>query len=256
MSKVPTWVVILVLSVGAAAQNQTPENPNDMPGMDMSHAQSMPDTPNRGGAAAMHAMEGHHMDMGPHMKMTGLRPLRPGDQQRAEQVAVAARAVAEKYRDYKVALADGYRIFLPDVPQKMYHFTNYDNASYARWSFDPSFPTSLLYEKHGEDYQLIGVMYTARKDASAEELNSRIPLSIAQWHAHVNLCLPPLSQPEEVIQPGHKFGLNGSITTKAECDAAGGRFFPQVFGWMVHVYPFEQKPKDIWSVERQHNHMD
>jgi len=25
----------------------------------------------------------------------------------------------------------------------------------------------------------------------------------------------------------------------------------------VHVYPFEQKPEDIWSVERQgHNHMD
>ena len=26
---------------------------------------------------------------------------------------------------------------------------------------------------------------------------------------------------------------------------------PQIFGWMVHVYPFEQKPEDIWSVERQ-----
>jgi hypothetical protein len=25
---------------------------------------------------------------------------------------------------------------------------------------------------------------------------------------------------------------------------------------MVHVYPFEQKPEDVWSVERQHNHMD
>jgi hypothetical protein len=26
---------------------------------------------------------------------------------------------------------------------------------------------------------------------------------------------------------------------------------------MVHVYPFEQKPEDIWSVERQApNHMD
>src|SRR5215472_5525888 len=123
--KVPTLVVTLALSVGAASQNRTPENPNDMPGMDMSHAQSMPDMPSRGGAAAMHAMEGHHMDMGPHMKMTGLRPLHPGDQQRAEKVAVAARSVAEKYRDYKVALADGYRIFLPDVPQKMYHFTNY-----------------------------------------------------------------------------------------------------------------------------------
>ncbi len=32
---------------------------------------------------------------------------------------------------------------------------------------------------------------------------------------------------------------------------------PQIFGWMVHVYPLEQTPADIWSVERQaHNHMD
>jgi hypothetical protein len=30
---------------------------------------------------------------------------------------------------------------------------------------------------------------------------------------------------------------------------------PQVFGWMAHVYPFEQKPEDIWAVERQ-GHMD
>ena len=157
MGKGPTLVAIILLTLGAAAQNQTPDHPNDMPGMNISQVQSMPDMPGMGGggAAAMHAMEGHHMDMGPHMKTTALRPLHPGDRQRAVEVAVAARAVAE-----------------------------------------------------------------------------------------------------DVIQPGPKFGLNGSITTKAECDAAGGRFFPQVFGWMVHVYPFEQKPEDIWSVERQHNHMD
>ena len=42
-----------------------------------------------------------------------------------------------------------------------------------------------------------------------------------------------------------------------DCEAAGGKFMPQIFGWMVHVYPFEQKPEDVWSVERQaHNHMD
>ncbi len=45
--------------------------------------------------------------------------------------------------------------------------------------------------------------------------------------------------------------------TEQDCDAAGGHFLPQVFGWMVHVYPFEQKPEDVWSVERQmHNHAD
>lgn len=253
-----TPVALLVSS--ALAQNQG----GDMAGMDMSqrsgqqhHMHDMPGMSESGGAAAaMHSMEGHHMDMGPHMKMTSLRPLQKGDQEKADAIVQAARAVAEKYKDYKVALAAGYKIFLPNRPQKQYHFTNYWNAFRARDHFDPSHPTSLLYEKHDNDYKLIGVMYTAKKDASEDALNSRIPLSIAQWHAHVNLCLPPGDKRQEAIQPNAKFGIAGSIATKEECDAAGGKFIPQVFGWMVHVYPFEQKPEDIWSVERQHNHMD
>src|SRR5262245_33595480 len=105
MPKVPTFLVATVLSLCAAAQNQTPANPNDM---DMSHGHSMGDMSGmgNGSASAMHAMEGRHMDMGQHMKMTPLRALHPGDQQRAEEVAVAARAVAEKYQNYKGALAD------------------------------------------------------------------------------------------------------------------------------------------------------
>jgi len=63
--------------------------------------------------------------------------------------------------------------------------------------------------------------------------------------------MPPADRRREVLQPNPKFGLMGSIATKEDCDAAGGRFMPQVFGWMVHVYPMEQKPEDIWSVEKQ-----
>lgn len=236
------------------------QSQGSMPGMDMSgqdapkHDQGMKSMPgmDAGNDEAMHSMEGKHMDMGPHMKMTALRPAQPGDQEKADQVAQAARTVAEKYRDYKVALADGYKIFHPEVPQKMYHFTNYVNAFQAWTEFDPLRPTSLLYEKHGDEYKLIGVMYTAKKGTSEDDLNQRIPLSIAQWHAHVNLCLPPPDKKQEAIPPNAKYGLRGSIATKEACDAAGGRFMPQIFGWMVHVYPFEQKPEAVWSVERQH----
>jgi hypothetical protein len=35
----------------------------------------------------------------------------------------------------------------------------------------------------------------------------------------------------------------GSISTQETCDAAGGRFYPQIFGWMVHVYPFSAPEK-------------
>jgi len=261
-----------ILSVAAAvlmplvllsAQEQKPQNnPSNMSGHDMSNmnASEMHDMAgmgNDGSAHAMHAMEDRHMDMSPHMKTTTLRDGKPGDQEKADQVVEAARQVASKYKDYKTALADGYKIFMPDHPQKQYHFTNYWYAFEASQHFNPDHPTSLLYDKEGDGYKLIGVMYTAPKNATEDELDARIPLSIAQWHAHVNLCIPPADKRGEAWGPTPQFGLRGSIATKEACDAAGGKFMPQIFGWMVHVYPFEQKPEDIWSVERQmHVHVD
>jgi hypothetical protein len=233
----------------------------DKPALEKSNmsGMSMPDMAgmnNDGSAHAMLSMSDRQMDMGPHMKMTTLRDLKPGDQEKADLVVAAARKAAEKYTDYRVALADGFKIFLPNVPQKQYHFTNYRYAFEAAIQFNPEHPTSLLYEKNGADYKLIGVMYTAPKNANWNDLDERIPLSIAQWHAHINLCMPPSDRKIEAWGPKAKFGLAGSITTKDACESAGGKFMPQIFGWMVHVYPFEQKTEDIWSVERQHNHMD
>src|SRR5882672_11068433 len=108
------FLAVILCSGAAMAQSQSA-----MPGMDMSgqdatkHDQGMNNTPgmDAGNAAAMHSMEGRHMDMGPHMKMTALRAPKPGDREKADQVVQAARAVAEKYQDYNVALADGYKIF-------------------------------------------------------------------------------------------------------------------------------------------------
>jgi hypothetical protein len=146
------FLISIVLFVSSAfAQNPR----GDMADMDMTHmaghdqgVRAMSDSD--GNAAAMHSMEGHHMDMGPHMKMTTLREAQPGDQEKADQIVQAARVAADKYKDYKVALADGYKIFLPNVEQKQYHFTNYWNSFRARNNFDPSRPTSLLYEKKGD----------------------------------------------------------------------------------------------------------
>jgi hypothetical protein len=119
----PALTLLALLSF-AAAQDQ-----KDMPGMNMNDAAS---------AHAMQAMQGHHMEMGPHMKMTALRPPQPGDAERAAQVVEAARKVAEHYRDYKVALADGFKIFLPNVPQPQYHFTNSRYGFAAAFHFDPA----------------------------------------------------------------------------------------------------------------------
>src|ERR1700758_184289 len=113
--------ILLFSALTTALQAQALQQDHSMPGMDMS--QSGPSSGNHdistpgGDASAMHAMERRHMNMGPHMKMTELRPLKPGDKEKADRVVQAARAAAEKYKDYKTALADGYRIFLPNVPQ-------------------------------------------------------------------------------------------------------------------------------------------
>ena len=251
----------LLTAASAAAQsdNHSPSNQgtadqavttssDDMSGMKMDGMDT------DGASHAMHTMETRHMDIGPHMKMTALRDSKPGDEERAEKIIQSARKAAEKYRDYHVALADGYQIFLPNVPQKQYHFTNNRYAFAAAFHFNPEHPTSLLYEKHGDDYKLIGVMYTAPKRMSEDQLNKRIPLSVAQWHQHVNFCAPPADKKSEMWEQNPRFGLRGSITTKQECDAAGGKFMPVIFGWMVHVYPFEQKPEDIWAVDRGHEH--
>ncbi|MGE5724113.1 MAG: hypothetical protein ACM34G_02995 [Acidobacteriota bacterium] len=241
---VKTFLSAFLLVGLAAAQNQNQDMPN-MPGV--------ANTP--GADHAMEAMESHHMDMGLHMKMTALRPLRPGDQERADKIVEESRQAIAKYQDYRVALGDGYQIFLPNVPQKMYHFTNRRYAFEAAFRFDPEHPTSLLYEKRGDDYRLIGLMYTAPRRMSEDKLDKRIPLSIAQWHQHVNLCLPPKDRRQEMLEPHPQFGLRGSIYTKDVCEAAGGRFLPHVFGWMVHMYPYEHSQEAIWSVERQtHNH--
>ena len=62
---------------------------SNMKGMDMS-ADKDADKDSDASAHAMHSMEGH-MDMGPHMKMTALRPPKPGDTARAQQIVEGAR---------------------------------------------------------------------------------------------------------------------------------------------------------------------
>jgi hypothetical protein len=195
-----------------------------------------------------------------HMHLSALRPMQPGDQAKADAIVADAKQAMEPYRDYRNALAEGYRIFLPNVKQPQYHFTNYAHGRAANWKFDPLKPTSLLYTKNADGgYTLVGVMYTDRVTASEDELNERIPLSIARWHQHVNFCKAPFSQWAGYFGPNAKFGLNGSISTKEACDAAGGVFLPHVLGWMVHVYPYETDPAKVWSIDDDdhgHDNMD
>jgi hypothetical protein len=195
--------------------------------------------------------------MSGHMYMTTLRPIQPGDQQKADAIVADAKKAMEPYLDYHKALADGYEIFLPNIPQPQYHFTKLEYGLAARSHFDATRPTSLLYTKTADgSYKLVGAMYTARVDATEDEINQRIPLSIAHWHQHINFCKAPEGRKREYFGPNAKFGLLGSITTKEACDTEGGEFHSHLFGWMVHVYPYETDPKKVWAVDDDDNGHD
>ncbi len=186
---------------------------------------------------------GHQHD-GPHMKLTQPRPLTPESQARADELLRKLRPALEKYKDYRVALADGYQIFLPQLPQPEYHFTSYKNGFLEAFVFEPTRPTSLLYRKTAQGYELVGAMYTMPKNATEDQLNARVPLSVTRWHLHTNLCMPEKGQ--GATADWTQFGLAGSISAPEDCARAGGRFLPTVFGWMVHVYPFEGSRERIW----------
>jgi hypothetical protein len=249
---------MLALSIPAVAQ--------DMKGMDMSgHDMSqmsgaaMPD-PSNMKDGEMEAMSGgpemdHDMHMGNgdmknmslHMAFTALRPINDADQARAAVLVTDLQHALAKYQDYHVAEADHFEPFHPEFKQPVVHFTKNWYGLKAAFTFNPSEPTSLLYQRTPDGgYKLIGAMYTDRKGASEDQLNERVPLSVARWHRHINLCFPARRRDMKTAD-WTKFGFNGSIATKQACDAANGRFFPQVFGWMVHVYPWETDPKLVWA---------
>jgi hypothetical protein len=110
-------------------------------------------------APASSVSDGKMAPMPGHMYMTSLRPLKAGDQQKADAIVAAAKTAMAPYEDYHKALADGYEIFLPNVPQSQYHFTNHEFGREAWAHFDPLKPTSLLYKKTADGgYKLVGAM--------------------------------------------------------------------------------------------------
>ncbi|SLM48918.1 conserved protein of unknown function [Nitrospira japonica] len=196
-------------------------------------------------AGSVDAMVPHQRHLGPHMRWTSLRPVESGDERRADQIVQVLRSAIEKYRDYRVAESDGFVLLHPERTAKHYHFANRDHRQRARSAFDAAEPTALLYKKNGEGYELEGAMYTAPKDMDEDQLNRRIPLSIAQWHAHINICLAPDGSRNRMSR--RSFGFKGTIVLESECREAGGQFVSQAGGWMIHVYPFESTRGRIWT---------
>jgi cytochrome c556 len=228
--------MLISLALPLAAQ-QPDSSMANMPGMNTGSANDMKDM-----GPSMAAMAGH-------MYITPLRPVQPGDEEKVKAIVAQVRASIERYQDYKKAQADGYVIANPDVDEPQFHFNNPANIAEAAKRFDPAKPSSLLYFKNRKlKYKLEGVMFTVPPNASEDELNSRIPLSVVRWHKHINFCAAPASRVQEYLGQHPKFGMFGSINTAAACKADGGTFYPVMFTWMIHVFPFETNLKNVFSM--------
>lgn len=182
---------------------------------------------------------------GIHLKRTSRRPANREDQATAAEILQQVRTALRKYRDYRVAQQDGYHEVPAGSDQSLVHFASSRYGLIGSLWFRPAKPTSLLYRKMNDRYELVGALYVASQFATEAELNRRVPLSVARWRAHVNICLPP--QPPLENADGGRFGFSGSIATAVECAAAGGTFLPQIFGWMIRIFPFEKSPERIWD---------
>jgi hypothetical protein len=218
-------------------------------------------------SASSHSMDGIDMSaasndwrmaaMASHMAYSSSRPLTAADSVRSAKIVNDLRQAIAKYQDVKVAEADGYKMFAPQIRnQPQYHFTKGWNAIRNQFGFDAARPTSLLYKKDAQgQFHLVGAMYTASKRTSEDELNDRVPLSVARWHRHVNWCVPARNAKDRWYETSNGRPIFGplGVATKEECQAVNGRFIPQAFGWMVHVNTFAGNDlKSIWHDD----HMD
>lgn len=209
---------------------------------------------------AVHGAMSLSMADGAHVRLSPVRPGTHADSARALAIADTLRAAIAKYRDTATATRDGYTLFAPQVKtQQVLHFSKWSSALAEAFRFDPSAPTSLLYVREPDGaLKLIGAMYTAPKSVREGELDRRVPLSIGRWHRHVNLCLPRKGQASRLAERRNgvlQFGPEGEITTSGDCDAAGGRFFPSLFGWMIHANVYAGTDiASVWGGEGHEHH--
>ena len=66
-----------------------------------------------------------------------LRPANQTDEATAWDILRQLRQSLARYREYCVAIDDGYEPFLPNLQQPHYHFTRKWNGFKAAFSFDP-----------------------------------------------------------------------------------------------------------------------
>jgi hypothetical protein len=75
------------------------------------------------------------------------------------------------------------------------------------------------------------------------------------WHERTNFCGAPADKVEDYFGGHPKFGMFGSIHTKEACQADGRTFLPVFFSWMIHLFPYEDSMKDVFSMNDDEAHV-
>jgi dienelactone hydrolase len=204
----------------------------------------MSDADHGASAAAVDAMDMLSADALPdtelHLELSAARAPTADDSTRADMLLVDVREALRKYGDVRVAAADGFEEMPgPAGKHRLHHLSNWAWARAESRRFNPAKPTSLLYREDADGtLRLMGAMYTAPASATPEELDQRLPLSFARWHRHVNWCTPGTGSGSRWLATrdgSPLYGPRSPVVTRDACTAEGGIFYPQVFGWMVHV---------------------
>ncbi|HZS61107.1 MAG TPA: dienelactone hydrolase family protein [Gemmatimonadaceae bacterium] len=229
---------VLVLLAGVAACRPSEAAPID-------------DHDNPAVVAAVKAMA---MGETAHLLTTDRRPGSAADSLRGDELVVTIRDAIGKYSTPDLAARDGYRELKDGdtSARAIVHFFNWRNAVEEAIRFNPAKPAALIYRRGRNGYRLLGATYTAPGATTEEALDLRVPLSVGQWHQHVDLCVP---KPDDnarwnELGPDDKpvFGPSSSIDTQGGCDSVAGVFKPRVFGWMLEARVFvSDNPDSIWG---------
>src|SRR4051812_23778106 len=146
-------------------------------------------------------------------------PVTQADREALVQQQSEARSVAVKYATVAAAEADGYRKSTPYVPCIGAHYTKTSLVA----TFNPSAPSELLYDGTAPDSKIVGLSYLILHPGGP-------PQGFAgpndMWHQHNangGLCL----NAQGVV-------VGNEATSKADCEARGGRKAALDDIWMVH----------------------
>jgi hypothetical protein len=181
------------------------------------------------GSGATVAAQEHHDGMAHrHMSLTALAPGTADDTARALDLVRRLRLAIEPYQTLEAAADAGYFARRDSATVRGERLLHVGKRLRDRaWrTFDPAVPQSLLYRRADDgSMRLAGAMFVAPRGATSEELDAMVPLSVAHWHRHVDVCVATGQGQRRVLR---------RVTTAEQCEAAGGRFRAET-RYMIHV---------------------